>query len=54
MITILVTLFFGWLLSLVGLDTLFHNLVGFEKHQYYALFLVMGLMIWVKRLFDSE
>lgn len=47
MLSILVALLFGWLLSLVGLDALFHNALGFTTQQYYLVWFLLGAISWL-------
>lgn len=48
MITVLIALFFGWLFGLIGVDTLFHNMIGLSQQGYYIGWAVMGAVLWLK------
>lgn len=50
MLMALVSLFIGWLLGLIGLDTLLNNMVGLTQQNYYVVWFVMGLIIWLVNL----
>jgi uncharacterized membrane protein YiaA len=52
MITILFSLLVGWLLHFVHLNGLFTYLVGMNDHGYYFMWLIMGLVAWMRGLLD--
>jgi hypothetical protein len=54
MLVILIGLFVGWLWSLVHLDSLFNNLLGFTITQYYLMWFLMGVIVWTSRLFTKK
>lgn len=51
MITALLSLFVGWLFSLVGLDDLLYYLMGITTKQYYLIWFITGGVIWLENLF---
>lgn len=53
MITALFALFVGWLLGLIGLDSLLHNVIGLSEQGYYISWFAMGLVIWLVKLIKS-
>lgn len=50
MLTILFAILSGWLLHFVGLDTVFHNMVGFDETQYYLTWFILGFFTWLVNL----
>lgn len=47
MIPVIVNLMVGWLLHFVGLETMFKNLLGFNEGQYYLMFLIFGVIVFI-------
>ncbi|WP_156397013.1 hypothetical protein [Paenibacillus sp. Soil724D2] len=50
MLNILFALLAGFLLGLVGLDTLFDNALGFTTQQYYLVWFLLGAAVWLVNL----
>jgi hypothetical protein len=51
MVTILVNLLVGWLLTFVGLDKFLTHFLGFETRTYYLVWFAMGFIVWVRNVF---
>jgi hypothetical protein len=51
MLSILSALFVGWLLHFVHLNDLFHNLLGFNRTEYYMVFFGLGCVSVIKNMF---
>lgn len=54
MLTIVVNLFFGWLLHFVGLEHFFHILLGFNDYNYYFMFFALGVIQIITRITKGE
>lgn len=54
MLIILINLFVGWLLDLIGLDRLLHYFVGLNRQGYYILWFAMGIVIWIRNAFNRR
>jgi hypothetical protein len=54
MLSIVVSLFFGWLLHFIGLDSFFHNLIGFNETGYYLIFFTLGFATALNNIFRRK